>query len=159
MRLITQNTDYAVRALLYMSKNKQQMVTAKQLSKQLDVPWSFLRRILQQLKKEGIIHSTRGRGGGFKLNVSPESIYLIDLITIFQGPVELNRCITAQKICSNIRTCPLRKKVRELEQHLVKLLKTITIQALLEDNAEGSGAHNDEDHTDSFNNNNILRKG
>jgi len=61
MKLITRNTDYALRALCYISKNKN-IVTVDELVERLGVPRSFMRKILQQLNKKMILVSFKGQG-------------------------------------------------------------------------------------------------
>ena len=84
MKLITRDTDYAVRALCYMAGTKRQMVSVPDLVKELKVPGPFLRKILQILNKKGVLRSSKGRGGGFMLAGAPKKIFLVDLMEIFQ---------------------------------------------------------------------------
>ena len=102
MKLITRNTDYAVRALCFIAKQNKQIVPVSQLNKKLKIPRPFLRKILQILNKEGLIRSYKGQGGGFSLSVAPRKISLIDLIKIFQGSTKLNECIFRKNICPHI---------------------------------------------------------
>ncbi len=130
MKLITRNTDYALRALCYMSKQKD-IVTVGQLVKRLGVPRPFMRKILQQLNKERILESYKGRGGGFKLKVTPEKIYIIEIMRIFQGQVGLNGCFLKKDVCPNKGKCVLRKKIRSIEEGVLEQLRQITIASLI----------------------------
>ena len=67
MKLINRDTDYAVRALSYILRRKDKIVTAAELVRELDMPRPFLRKILQSLNKNGFLKSQRGKGGGFIL--------------------------------------------------------------------------------------------
>ena len=71
MKLITRDTDYAIRAITYMAKHKESRVSVKELVKNLKVPRPFLRKILQVLDKKGLLRSYKGKGGGFLLNTRP----------------------------------------------------------------------------------------
>ena len=130
MKLITRDTDYAVRALCRITDYKEQPVSVDELTKSLKIPKAFLRKILQVLSKEKILRSYKGKGGGFILAVSMDKIYLKDLMDIFQGPIKLNECIFKKKICPNIRACPLRKKVTKIERYVFSELKSITLASL-----------------------------
>ena len=130
MKLITRHTDYAIRALCAMTKERQKMFSALELSKELKIPRPFLRRILQILNKKGILRSYKGQGGGFRLAVSPEKIFLVKLIEIFQGPVRLNECIFKAKICPGLETCALKRKVDAVEKFVVSELSSINIESL-----------------------------
>jgi len=130
MKLITRNTDYALRALCYISKNKN-VVAVEELVKKLDVPRSFIRKILQQLNKKDILDSFKGQGGGFKLKADPGEVSIIEIMRIFQGPVELNSCFLKKNICPNKGKCLLRKKLRLIEENMLKQLKEITVASLI----------------------------
>ena len=130
MKLVTRNTDYALRALCYMSKQKD-VVTVGQLVKKLGVPRPFMRKILQQLNKERILESYKGRGGGFKLKATPEKIYMVEIMRIFQGQVGLNGCFLKKEVCPNKGKCVLRKKIRSIEEGVLEQLRQITIASLV----------------------------
>lgn len=131
MKLLTRNTDYAVRAICYMAKRAEGVISVTELVKALKIPRPFLRKILQLLSREGIVRSYKGVGGGFALGISAKKIYLIDLIRIFQGPLKVNECIFKRRICPNVRVCPLKKKIDAIGQHVESELKAITIGSLI----------------------------
>jgi len=131
MKLITRDTDYAVRALTYIAKTKIDIVSVDELVKNTKIPRPFLRKILQILNKKNILKSFKGKGGGFKLAVSASSIYLFELIKIFQGPFNINKCTFKKQICPDMRTCPLKRKITQIESNVLKDLKSITIASLV----------------------------
>lgn len=132
MRLITKNTDYAVRALCFMAKDNDRRVSVTELAKRLRIPKPFLRKILQILNREGLLRSYRGKTGGFVLARPPDGIFLTELIEIFQGPVKLNDCILKKTLCYNIRTCLLKGRIDDIEKRVVRELKSITVESLLD---------------------------
>ena len=111
MKLMTRDTDYAVNALYFMAEDKGRICTVKELVKKLGVPRAFLRRILQVLNKKGLVRSFKGKGGGFKLNMTPDKILLSDVMEVFQGKFKLNECLLSKKICPRIKTCRLKKEI------------------------------------------------
>jgi Rrf2 family protein len=133
MKLLNRDTDYAVKALLYITQNNPKRMSVPELVKALDIPRPFLRKILQALNREGVLNSSRGKGGGFVLAVPPEKILLTRLIDIFQKHVKLTGCIFKEKICSGVRTCPLKKRIDAIEQHVISELEPITIDSLLKE--------------------------
>jgi Rrf2 family protein len=131
MKLLNRDTDYAVKALLYISKKNPERISVSELAKELNIPKPFLRKTLQTLNREGVLNSFKGKGGGFVLAMPPEEILLTRLIDIFQKPVKLAECIFKKKICSDVRTCPLKKRIDAIEQHVISELESITIESLL----------------------------
>ena len=131
MKLITRDTDYALRAICFIAKSKKKIISVSELVKELKIPRPFLRKLLQVLNKKGILKSHKGQGGGFQLNGPANKIFLVDLIVIFQGPLKLNECFFKKLRCPNINSCSLRKKIEGIENYVVRELKTITINSLL----------------------------
>lgn len=131
MKLITRDTDYALRALCFIAKSKEKIVSVSQLVKELKIPRPFLRKILQVLNQKGILRSYKGQGGGFLLAGPANKIFLVDLIEIFQGPLRLNECFFKKMDCPNQNTCNLKKKIDAIERYVLKELKSITIVSLL----------------------------
>lgn len=130
-KLINRNTDYAVRALCFMAKEKERVVPVPELVKRLKIPRPFLRKILQSLNREGLLVSRRGKGGGFVLALAPERIFLKDLIELFQGPLKLNECLFKRRICPERNTCALKRKIDNIEKRVISELKSVTIGSLL----------------------------
>jgi len=131
MKLITRDTDYALRALSYVARKKKDIFTVTGLVKELNIPRAFLRKILQKLNKAGILRSHRGAGGGFLLAKKASKIYLVDLIEIFQGPLNINECFFKKIPCPNRGVCILRKRIKNIEKRVLKELKAITVSSLL----------------------------
>lgn len=130
MKLITRDTDYALRALCFMFGKRGEIVSAGDLVKGLKIPRPFLRKILQILHKEGILLAYKGKGGGFLLAKSAEKISLLGLMEIFQGKFQLNECLFKKIVCPNIKKCALRKKVDKIERHVLKELRPVTVASL-----------------------------
>ena len=55
MKLITRDTDYAIRALCFIARFKKKIVSVSELVKVLKIPRPFLRKILQTLNKKRIL--------------------------------------------------------------------------------------------------------
>jgi len=131
VKLITRNTDYAVRALCCIAEQKQKVISTDRLIKSLEMPRSFLRKILQTLTKEGLLNSSKGKDGGFSLAVSPEKIILIEIMKIFQGSIRLSEHKFKKSDCPHINDCLLKKKIDEIEKEVIAKLKAITISSIL----------------------------
>ena len=131
MKLITRDTDYAIRAIAYIAGKEGDIVTVTELIAKLNAPKPFLRKALQRLNKGRIVRSNKGRGGGFSLARSPKRIRIMDIIEIFQGPFLINECFFRKQICPNRKRCLLKKKIDIIGAHVAKELKAITIGDLL----------------------------
>jgi len=131
MKLLNREVDYAVRALVLMVRSNKPSVSVAQMQGEVGVNRPFLRKILQKLHKAGILHASKGKGGGFAPGRAPGKIRLSDLIAALQGPLKLNDCLFRKKLCQNHGTCLLRRRVGEVETRLAAEMENITIQDLL----------------------------
>ena len=115
MKIITKNTDYVVRALIYLATKKDDFVSARTIAKEQNIPYQFLRQILQKLIQNKIIESREGAGGGVHIIKDPAKISVLDLIEIFQGNLELSDCMFKKEKCPNRKTCVLRSEIKNVE--------------------------------------------
>jgi Rrf2 family protein len=130
MKLITRETDYAVKILIS-SLKKNDILTVRMLEDELDIPRPFLRKIVQQLAKAGLVRSKKGRNGGFRLKKHAEEISLIDVMRIFQGKFSMNECLFRQHICPNKANCSLRRVILGIESKVEKELKSLTLKKII----------------------------
>lgn len=131
MKLITRDTDYAIRALCYIAKQKKKIVSVKELARHLKIPHPFLRKILQRLNKKRLLKSYKGKSGGFMLLKNPQKIFMADLIRIFQGPVRLSGHVFKKSLCPHIGACILKKKLDAIEKYVISELESVTIASLI----------------------------
>ena len=106
--------------------------SATSLSRQENVPEGFLYKILQKLTRGGIVASFRGPGGGFALALPPSEITIRAVLEAIQGPIAVNRCFLGRDRCPNQPNCTLCAKLTGLQENMVSLFESITLEQLLE---------------------------
>jgi Rrf2 family protein len=139
-KLITRNTDYAIRALGRIAAENGEVVSVATLVNDLGIPRPFLRKVLQELSRKGIVTSSKGLGGGFVLKAEPAHVRLLDIREAFQGTFSMNECIFKKKLCPSRGTCALRKKIGAIEQNVYDELKNVTLEDLI-DGTKGNHSH------------------
>lgn len=82
MQILTKETDYAVRALIRIAGEPGRSATASVIAEGEQIPWLFLRRVMQKLAAAGVLASQRGRRGGFRLARPASRISLADVVRI-----------------------------------------------------------------------------
>ncbi len=133
MKLLTKNTDYAIRALLVLAQEDKEFCSIQKIADIQKIPYEYLRKISQQLIKYGFVESKSGGQGGVRLMMHPKKIKVSDIIKLFQGEFQLSECMFRRKLCHNRATCVLRKKIIDIEAMVTKEFETITIGSLLQD--------------------------
>ena len=129
--IITRATEYAIRAILYMSRQPAgEIVYKKDICKAQDITPAFLTKILQPLIKDGIVGSQRGVGGGFYLAKEPAEITLLDIIKSQEGPVYLNQCLIEEGACEREFFCPVHGAWAEIRSDFMKTLSRYDFASL-----------------------------
>jgi len=101
-------TKYAIRAVCHLAECcNGHPVQAREIADTLGIPYHFLSKILQELARKGVLSSTKGPGGGFRLVRPPEETTLYDLISVVEGPISDTECMLGLDVCSDEASCPM----------------------------------------------------
>lgn len=88
IRMLTQYTRYALKALLYLADKPREIpYPAIEIAEQASIPRKFLETILADLKRHGVVISTRGKKGGYRLARPAEQVSFGDIIRHLDGPL------------------------------------------------------------------------
>jgi len=108
MRL-AEYTDYTLRVLMYCAARPKQLVTIGELAEQHRVSKNHLMKIVNDLARQGVIETTRGRGGGLRLLQSPADIRIGDVVRASETDFRMVECFDARtNQCTLTPTCRLK---------------------------------------------------
>lgn len=130
---ITNATEYAIRAIIFMGLNPEKVFTANELFIEIDVPQKFLSKILQKLAQKKILISIRGIKGGFKIGKPLDTLTLYDIVEAIDGPLALNKCLIDGFDCRRERYCPVHEIWEEAQKELKKVLSKKTLKNIVEE--------------------------
>jgi len=128
--MITREADYAVRCVLYLSRKPGKVSSVKEITEPMQIPQSFLAKILQRLVKAGIVQSVRGAGGGFRLARKPEDITLYEVIKATSGPLFINACVVDERACQLSSTCSVHPLWIEIKEEMERKLEKQNFKTL-----------------------------
>lgn len=129
---------YALNALQYLVRQpKDRPVLIAEIAEQEGIPQKFLELILLELKKDGILGSKKGKGGGYYLARPADTITLGQIIRKMEGPLAMRPCVsqTAYRRCDECkdeRTCGLRMVMKEVRDRTVEILDRTTLSQVHE---------------------------
>lgn len=107
MRLISQGAQYAISAIITISKtDENRAISASELSKSLNCPTAYLSQILAKLKEPGILNSQRGLKGGVFLAKPSDQITMMDVIDAIDGRAFFQKCFMGIDGCGDVEPCP-----------------------------------------------------
>lgn len=90
--MISQTTEYALRAVVWLAANPEKPLTAQQIAEATRVPAGYLAKVLQGLSRAGLLNSQRGLGGGFTLARSPNQLTMWEVVQAVDPLKRINEC-------------------------------------------------------------------
>jgi Rrf2 family nitric oxide-sensitive transcriptional repressor len=108
MRL-AEYTDYTLRVLMYCASNPDRLVTIAEMAEIHNVSKNHLMKIVNDLGRQGVLETTRGRGGGVRLLKAPEDIRVGDVVRSAETDFRLVECFdAATNTCTLSASCRMK---------------------------------------------------
>lgn len=105
--------------------------TPAALSESLKIPKPTVAKILKQLTGAGILMSSRGKNGGYRLGVSPDKLSLAKVLTALEGPFALTECSLGNGICKVENHCRTGKGWQRVNRVLYNGLDQLSLASLV----------------------------
>jgi Rrf2 family protein len=123
--------NYGLRACLYIASQENRLyIPIGEISKNLDISFHFLTKILQKLSKENILASFKGPKGGIKLSRPAEEITLAEIILAIDGTKFFDQCILGLEECNDKSPCPLHDDWIKLRKQIQRMLEQTSLMDL-----------------------------
>lgn len=134
--MLTQKAKYALRALAVLAEARGEgPLPIHTVADRAHAPHKFLEAILLQLRRLGVVDSTRGKAGGYVLAKPSEQVSLGYVIRSIDGPLAPIPCasLTAYRPCTDCpdpEECSIRHLMRQVRDAMAKILDTATVADL-----------------------------
>ncbi|ABV32715.1 MULTISPECIES: RrF2 family transcriptional regulator [Pseudothermotoga] len=131
---ITIKSEYAFKILLQIANcQANEPVSLSLILTDVNVPKEFAEKIMVSLKEAGIIESTRGRKGGYRLTKSADQITALEIVRAVDDPDKLIKCTMDENCCSDPTSCTIRLKIWDnLKKSVEDTLSSIKLSDLFE---------------------------
>ncbi|MBM3725489.1 MAG: SUF system Fe-S cluster assembly regulator [Acidobacteria bacterium] len=140
MLKLTKKADYGLIALKHLAVNASRgPASAKEIAANYRLPVPLLSKILQSLSRGGFVVSEHGTNGGYRLARDPRQITCLEVVRSIDGPIILTACFTDHGECSQSELCTVREPLRRVHESILRLLESITIATLVDDEPVASG--------------------
>ncbi len=108
MRL-SEYTDSTLRVLMYCAAHRDRLVTIGELAEHHGLSKNHLMKVVNDLARQGLLETTRGRGGGLRLMAEPETIRIGDVVRATETDFRLVECFdAATNACTLTPSCRLK---------------------------------------------------
>ena len=131
--VLSNKTKYGLKALLVLAREYGHgPILGTDLADRERIPKKFLEAILLELKRHGLVHTRKGRGGGYALGRPPAEITFGEAIRVLEGPLAMVPCVskTAYRPCAECvdeRTCGVRVAMQEVRDSTARILDHMTL--------------------------------
>ena len=128
MRISTKS-QYGLRAMVYLAKQKEKICSLKEISKKEGIPFDYLEKIFSKLKKSGLVKAKKGVGGGYFLTKKPKKIRIGEIIKALEGNLVLVNCLGY--FCPREKKCLSKKFWQKLNNSINLTFNSITLAELI----------------------------
>lgn len=134
MRQLSKKTQYSLRALYALTRRYGQGPTLiQEMAESESIPKKFLENILLTLKGFGLVHSKKGKGGGYALAQPPRLIMLGPVVRMMEGPLAPLPCASETRYrkceeCVDADSCATRIVMREVRDAIAQVLDNTSLE-------------------------------
>jgi Rrf2 family transcriptional regulator, iron-sulfur cluster assembly transcription factor len=130
--ILNKTTEYALTVLGHMAVSDEEIFSAEFLHDKLEIPRRYLRTLLTDLSKLGLIKSAKGRNGGFIFAKPLEEISLSYVIESVEGTTVMGSCILGHTKCNEDQPCVMHETWMEARSSMINTLSNTTLRDLKE---------------------------
>lgn len=126
---LTKHTDFAFRVLIYLANMQQDKTTITEITDFFGISRAHLMKVVNALVNAGWVKSSRGKGGGITLGVSPQQVSVKDVIVQMEStlaPVNCNK-----PICAIYGACRLQGVLFDAQTLYLNALAEVTLADLV----------------------------
>ncbi|MDN3493881.1 RrF2 family transcriptional regulator [Winogradskyella bathintestinalis] len=138
--MLSKKTKYGIKALVYLAKQDVRMpVQISSISKSENISQKFLESILLTLRKNGLLSSKKGKGGGYYLLKDPKEIPMTTVMRLLEGPIAMVPCVSLNFYekcddCPDETTCAVHKLMIEVRDNTLEIFRNTTLADLAHTN-------------------------
>jgi Rrf2 family protein len=131
--VLSRKSKYGLKALLTLARERSRgPLLIADLAGRDRIPKKFLEAILLELKRNGMVDSRKGKGGGYFLRREPEEITFGAVIRVLEGPLAAVPCVSQTAYmkcveCVDEKTCGVRAAMKEVRDATARILDSTTL--------------------------------
>ena len=135
---ITTKGRYALRIMVDLAQQQSEaFIPLKEISQRQEISEKYAEMIIGLLSKSGLVFSSRGKGGGYKLTRPAEKNSVGSVLKAAEGSLAPVTCLELpENICPNAGHCETLPMWKELDRRIDEYLESVTIADLAHQTAE-----------------------
>lgn len=131
MLRLSKLTDYGTVLLAHLAANEGSVCSAADVATATGVAVPTVSKLLKLLGRNGLVTSTRGANGGYRLAHDPSDISAADIIDALEGPVSITECSASDSQCEHEGVCSVGGAWQRVNVAIRRALDDISLNDLL----------------------------
>jgi Rrf2 family protein len=130
--MVSQTARYALNVLGFLVRNDGARARSEDIARKTGIPANYLSKILNQLRKQGVVEGEKGWGGGFRIRRESLARPIGDIVEIFEGTERTRRedCVFGWPKCDSEHPCPLHPHWEGIRSLYREMLSRTTVADL-----------------------------
>ncbi|MCU0305851.1 MAG: Rrf2 family transcriptional regulator [Thermoanaerobaculales bacterium] len=127
--MVSRTTRYALQILGYLAARGEERVAGEEIARATGIPANYLSKILNLLRKNDLVDSQKGWGGGFSLRREALGRPIADVLAAIEGANATVRteCLFGLPSCDCENPCPLHSYWESIRQTYNTMLREVTV--------------------------------
>lgn len=138
--IVSTKGRYALRVMIDLAEqNKEAYIPLKEIAKRQNISQKYMEGIMTILSKNNFIEATHGKGGGYRLNRSPEDYKVGDILRLIEGTLAPVTCLECgAKPCERADECRTLPMWQKLDEMINGYLNNVSIADLMRNEKQGN---------------------
>jgi Rrf2 family protein len=134
--MLSKKTKYGIKALTFLGRQENRTpVAIATISKSENISLKFLESILLTLRKNGILGSKKGKGGGYYLLKEPSEIPMTSIMRILEGPISMVPCVSLNFYercadCPDENACSVHRLMIKVRDNTLEIFRNTSLADL-----------------------------
>lgn len=134
MLRISKIVDYGILVLTHMAARPTHVCSAAELAGALGLGQPVVSKVLKLLTQHGLVASTRGAHGGYRLERAPDRISVAEIIDALEDqPFGLTECTAMPGVCSVEGACHIRTHWQRINLIVRRTLESVTVADMIDE--------------------------
>lgn len=126
MLRVSKLTDYATVVMTCLAASDG-VLSAQSLAERARLEAPTVSKLLKQLAQAGLVVSTRGINGGYRLARAPERITIAEVVVAIEGPIGMTECSAHAGVCGHEPHCGVRMNWQRISRAIAAALAGVTL--------------------------------
>ena len=132
--IVSTKGRYALRVMVDLARRGEEYVPLKEIAEAENISQKYLESIMTVLSKGGFVDAVHGKGGGYRLNRSPEKYTIGSILKLTEGSLAAVSCTTqGPAACSRSECCQTKPMWDKLDKMIDDFFEGITVADLLKE--------------------------